>query len=276
MYIFLMCRLPVPAAPPVISERRGVMRVRFRSIIPLIISIMVVFSASCQEDTGRESPVWGVWGISERLDLKRLEEMEEEIDALIGTAPCEGGSDCRYIAFGAKPCGGPWKYKVYSASGVDTDLLEDLVEEYRELNVMVNRLHGLMSDCSIPPVPIATCHKGRCIDVYEYLHGSECAWVEIDPVQCMGNPWEIDWIENGGDPALYPRDLAERFEIIREYYEGLGVEIIDGSAWWTMPVTCRACSCPEGYTVYVRIWVEDVEYMLDGGWRISDMEQEVD
>ena len=41
-------------------------------------------------------------------------------NTLIGDAACKSDADCRAIAFGDKPCGGPWSYKIYSVTSVDT------------------------------------------------------------------------------------------------------------------------------------------------------------
>ena len=98
----------------------------------------------------------------EVTDLARLKAMEENIDALIADAPCKGGDDCRAIAFGAKPCGGPWKYKVFSATAVDTTELKRLVKNYNDFNVVLNDRYGWLSDCSYVGEPDVGCVAGHC------------------------------------------------------------------------------------------------------------------
>jgi hypothetical protein len=106
-------------------------------------------------------------GDDEADDIARLEKMEKEITALIGEAACGDSTDCRYIAFGAKPCGGPWRYLVYSAAALDTVELAFRVAAYNELNRDLNRRYGWMSDCSVPEPPNPGCRGGKCVDVGE-------------------------------------------------------------------------------------------------------------
>jgi len=76
-------------------------------------------------------------------------------------------------------------------------------------------------------------------------------WIEIDPIQCLENPWEKDWIENNLDED-YPRDNALHFSeieenILKEFYKKKGITIFD-----IKPETysgdfeiCESCSCSQ-------------------------------
>lgn len=99
------------------------------------------------------------------------------------------------------------------------------------------------------------------------------SWVATDPVQCLGNPWEQDWIQShGGNYGAYPRDPSTpglepaEVVIIKDYYRRLGVVVQDVDSAWKHQVVCAACSCPEGYTLYLRVRPEDVEKMLALGY----------
>ena len=105
---------------------------------------------------------------------------------------------------------------------------------------------------------------------------SENVWMSIAPIQCLGNPWEIDWLEShDNDYDAYPRDLSkpglerEEEQIIRDYYLRQGV-IIKGFATteWDGAV-CLACSCPQGYTLYVLIPEQQQEKMLELGFAVT-------
>jgi len=101
-------------------------------------------------------------GTGEDQDVARLQAKEKAIDALVGDAACKGGEDCRSIAFGAKPCGGPWKYKIFNAAEVDTVELKRLVKDYNEFNAVLNERYGWMSDCAYVSPPEVGCVDGRC------------------------------------------------------------------------------------------------------------------
>jgi hypothetical protein len=94
--------------------------------------------------------------------LERLTELGREITELIGPAACESDEQCRVIAFGSKPCGGPASYRVYSSLDTDTALLEARVSEYNRLAVQYNRETKAMSDCSMVLAPMAYCATGKC------------------------------------------------------------------------------------------------------------------
>lgn len=93
-------------------------------------------------------------------DLVRL---ENEILEMIGHAEASDVSFCSTIAFGSKPCGGPWRYLVYSAEVTDPDALEAKVAEYNRLQDRINREKGLVSDCSVPAQPTVELRDNACV-----------------------------------------------------------------------------------------------------------------
>jgi hypothetical protein len=122
----------------------------------LVLSGMVLaFLQPFSCDDGKE--------FDEFWDRARLENLRAEIEEMIGDAACLEGADCRYIAFGAKPCGGPWEYKIYSVTNVDTVKLQEVVAEYNSFNAHLNRKYGWISTCDIPSVPRVGCRDGRCV-----------------------------------------------------------------------------------------------------------------
>lgn len=106
-------------------------------------------------------------------------------------------------------------------------------------------------------------------------YGEGKAWVKMDPVQCLGNAWEVDWLENnGGNYSAYPRDVIKRgreleeIGIINDYYEKQGIPISNIITVDTYDVVCEACSCPQGYTLYVQVDKSDVFGMVDLGFNV--------
>jgi len=106
-------------------------------------------------------------------------------------------------------------------------------------------------------------------------------WVAIDPVQCLTNAWEADWLaQHNDDLAGYPRDLStwpraltpEEIDIIVEYYETQGVVVFE-TATFAQPRTstpvCAACICEEGHTLYLLVRARDVAEMIALGYRVE-------
>ncbi len=95
---------------------------------------------------------------------------------------------------------------------------------------------------------------------------SEKIWIEISPVQCMGNPWETSYIGKEN----YPREWEEQKKIIKEYYESLGVLVFDIFSEVVSEVQCMACSCSNGTKLYLLIYFSDFKRMNDDGFNITE------
>lgn len=101
--------------------------------------------------------------IEERRDTLNLDAMRESIAGQVGDAPCSSPAVCRTLAMGAKPCGGPREYLVYSVSFSDSARLATEVARYNQADVLINKEKRLMSDCSVVPRPGVSCLSRRCV-----------------------------------------------------------------------------------------------------------------
>jgi len=101
---------------------------------------------------------------AEEVLRTRLQELGEEVVRLIGSA-CDRDEQCRLIALGHKPCGGPAAYRAYSTIDTDVALLETRAHEYNRLAEQYNRETGAVSDCAVVTPPMVTCAGGRCVTV---------------------------------------------------------------------------------------------------------------
>jgi hypothetical protein len=77
-------------------------------------------------------------------------------------SPCASGCVCQTIAFGAKACGGPQRYLIYSTAATDTARLAREVARYNEAERKRNRDEGRMSDCMMVLRPQVRCISGQC------------------------------------------------------------------------------------------------------------------
>ena len=92
------------------------------------------------------------------------------------------------------------------------------------------------------------------------------SWVMIDPIQCMGNPWEQAWLEeNNNDRDLWlEMEEQAKLDVFEEYYESKGVMIYEIRISLPYENTCAACNCPRGDRFHCRVDEDDVNQML--GW----------
>lgn len=95
-----------------------------------------------------------------------LTELKSTIESMAEASICSEEFECRYIAFGSKPCGGPWEYLIYTTS-IDTLALSSLVMEYNQLEANYNLNCEAVSDCSVPTPPTGfDCENNQCIPIY--------------------------------------------------------------------------------------------------------------
>ena len=102
----------------------------------------------------------------QQSELEKLNELREEILTIIKDKSCSASSGtCKAIAFGAKPCGGPYTYLVYNSGHVNENLLTEKVKAFNLLQAEYNKKAGLGSDCAWVSKPEVTCLNGNCESV---------------------------------------------------------------------------------------------------------------
>lgn len=121
-----------------------------KHLIKLFAIVLLFQSFQCEDDNPSTIT-------PEDLNIKK-----SEIEAYIATFPCEESIGCNFIAFGSKPCGGPWGYLVFS-NAVDLEFLTAEVLEYNEMENQYNLETGAVSDCmaALPPSEVG-CVNGVC------------------------------------------------------------------------------------------------------------------
>lgn len=86
-------------------------------------------------------------------------------------------------------------------------------------------------------------------------------WLQVNPVQCGGNPWEQTTSKGDGLDPVYP--TAEHLAI-DNYFEDQGIELIElGLVYPPTPLpVCKACTCPRGDAVLVRAKASDAATLV--------------
>lgn len=91
---------------------------------------------------------------------------KDSIEGLAATSVCNENTECLFIGFGSKPCGGPLTYLIYTNS-IDVDQLLLWVEDYNHLEQELNEEWGIVSDCSIVNPPSGfECMDNTCIPIF--------------------------------------------------------------------------------------------------------------
>jgi hypothetical protein len=100
--------------------------------------------------------------VTEESTAPNLDELRAHVLDLVGVPRCDGTPECRAMAFGAKPCGGPRSYLVYSTAVSDSVTLAEAVRQFTERDAANNEALGLMSDCMFVTEPQVACTSGIC------------------------------------------------------------------------------------------------------------------
>jgi hypothetical protein len=95
-------------------------------------------------------------------DLAGQGDTLARIHALVGTPSCSADSQCKNLALGARPCGGPEGYLAYSTARTPEPELRALGERYQAERRAAHAQAGLAGDCRFTPDPGAVCQAGAC------------------------------------------------------------------------------------------------------------------
>ena len=99
---------------------------------------------------------------AQQNDSERLKELGRIIEQEIGTPAANEPSQCKLIAFGSKPCGGPARYLVYSTAKTNETRLKQLVDEFNQLAKKINEERKILSDCMFVSEPKVELVDGVC------------------------------------------------------------------------------------------------------------------
>lgn len=99
---------------------------------------------------------------SVEITAAQLDVKKQEIQNYINSFSCAEIVGCSFIAFGTKPCGGPYTYLLFSNS-VNLNKLKEMVANYNEMNRLYNIQTKAISDCMyvMPPTEVK-CVNGVC------------------------------------------------------------------------------------------------------------------
>lgn len=90
-------------------------------------------------------------------------ELLGRIRAEIGEARCSSNAQCRTLAIGSRPCGGPAGWLAWSGDEARAARLKPLAEAHAAASRERQAAAGMMGTCQVLPEPSAVCRAGRCV-----------------------------------------------------------------------------------------------------------------
>lgn len=97
----------------------------------------------------------------------KREKLKNEIAALNSDPKdlrCTADTDCDYVELGAKPCGGPRSYIVFSKKSEKASAVKRKAGEFTALDKKINEAEQMMSDCMAVLPPELRCSNSLCVD----------------------------------------------------------------------------------------------------------------
>ena len=124
--------------------------------LSFIVFVFCLLFSSCSNDEN-----------SQEEDSEKLEKMYNEIiTASSNSEPCKNSQEWDFAPIGSKACGGHAGYIVYLKK-INTDEFFSKIKKYTDAQSDFNKKWGIISDCSIPTMPIGVqCSEGKPVLSY--------------------------------------------------------------------------------------------------------------
>lgn len=119
------------------------------SLYTPILIVIVIFSTACN-------------GSKQVKESSSLIALKNTINKLTLDKSCDYSSHCKSIAYGSKPCGGSYKYLIYSIKNTDTAKLAPIIMQHNKLEAENNIRNNAVSDCMMAMPSELTCNMNAC------------------------------------------------------------------------------------------------------------------
>ena len=96
-------------------------------------------------------------------------------------------------------------------------------------------------------------------------------WLQIDPIQCQGNPWE-----QGVEPNTAGENAKVREErLVRDYLmKSFSIKLVGFKQTQVYENVCDACSCPRGDRIEIQVAESAVETLALKAWKMAGASEE--
>jgi hypothetical protein len=100
---------------------------------------------------------------TQTIDSAFLAKVTSEIRSYASDLSCTNTSQCQWITFGTKACGGASAAIPYSTKNVTTALITSKGQYITDAEKKYNELYGIVSDCMVEyGLPYGSCVNNRC------------------------------------------------------------------------------------------------------------------
>jgi len=90
-------------------------------------------------------------------------------------------------------------------------------------------------------------------------------WAIVQPLQCLGNPWEQDWVAHHEKSEVYPQ--RDEKQILKAFFAQNQIQILDIRVRpYDGGPLCQTCDCPRGDTLYLLVSAENAPLLKSFGY----------
>lgn len=129
--------------------------------------VLLCLVQACAVNAGSQAPV-----VVEHQDNAReqqisqlateIKQLEIQLKKAVADPACTQNSECKSIPVGAKACGGPLYYLIYSTNNTDHEKLTMLADAIKSKQRKHNMLTEATSDCAFLMPPALACIDEQC------------------------------------------------------------------------------------------------------------------
>ncbi len=95
-----------------------------------------------------------------QVDTKQL---YQRLQRLTTDKSCVEDQQCKVLAVGSRPCGGPEQYLPYSVAQTDSKLLAITNDRYRKIKQEQQLRLGMLGSCQMLIEPATQCRQQQCV-----------------------------------------------------------------------------------------------------------------
>lgn len=128
-------------------------------------SLLLIFTSASSANGIPQFTAEEIAGKSVQALRSLQSQLKSAIDMEIGQAKCNADSQCKALAIGANPCGGPESYQAYSTLDSNSQRLTEIAAQYALTRKTLHAKTGTMGACMVIPEPTVQCKNHQCTTI---------------------------------------------------------------------------------------------------------------
>lgn len=99
----------------------------------------------------------------ETVSQEKLNSLRAKVTLIEQANECDSNAQCKVIAAGNRPCGGPSHYMLYSTKITSDEKAKSVADELTKYESLHNAQTGMQSICAMLTKPTTQCINNKCV-----------------------------------------------------------------------------------------------------------------